>query len=142
MLGARLKKLRTSKKLTQKQLAEKINVTNVSISGYESGNRFPDTDTLKKIADYFEVSTDYLLGRSDSPQTGTALPELTSKDEQDIARKLESILGDLDSESSLAFDGEPLDDVTRELVREQIESNLRLAKQLAKQKFTPKKYKK
>ncbi|MDV6377718.1 hypothetical protein ORD22_05495 [Sporosarcina sp. GW1-11] len=42
----------------------------------------------------------------------------------------------------MAFDGEPLDDVTRELVREQIESNLRLAKQLAKKKFTPNKYKK
>ncbi|MEK4026334.1 MULTISPECIES: helix-turn-helix domain-containing protein [Sporosarcina] len=66
MLGPRLKKLRTTKKLTQKQLAEKINVTNVSVSGYESGNRFPDTDTLQRLADYFEVTTDYLLGRSDN----------------------------------------------------------------------------
>jgi len=63
MLGKRLKSLRTQNKLTQKQLAEKINVTHVSISGYESGNRSPDTDTLQKLADYFEVTTDYLLGR-------------------------------------------------------------------------------
>ena len=68
MLGSRLKKLRAIQKLTQKQLAEKINVTNVSISGYESGNRFPDTDTLQRLADYFEVSTDYLLGRTDEPK--------------------------------------------------------------------------
>lgn len=67
MLSNRLKDLRKSKKLTQKQLAEKINVTHVSISGYESGNRTPDTDTLQRLADYFEVSTDYLLGRADKP---------------------------------------------------------------------------
>ena len=65
MLGARLKKLRKAKKLTQQDLASKINVTHVSISGYESGRRSPDTDTLQKIADYFDVSVDYLLGRSD-----------------------------------------------------------------------------
>ncbi|WP_126990601.1 helix-turn-helix domain-containing protein [Candidatus Kurthia intestinigallinarum] len=66
LLGDRLKKLRKEKKLTQQDLASKINVTHVSISGYESGRRSPDTDTLQKLADYFEVSTDYLLGRSDS----------------------------------------------------------------------------
>lgn len=67
MLSTRLKALRIEKKLTQKQLAEKINVTHVSISGYESGNRSPDTDTLQRLADYFEVSTDYLLGRTNIP---------------------------------------------------------------------------
>ena len=67
MLGIRLKELRNQKKLTQKQLAEKINVTHVSISGYESGNRSPDTETLQRLADFFEVSTDYLLGRTDTP---------------------------------------------------------------------------
>lgn len=67
MLGIRLKKLRNEKKLTQKQLAEKINVTHVSISGYESGNRSPDTDTLQRLADFFGVSTDYLLGRTYNP---------------------------------------------------------------------------
>ncbi|WP_232329776.1 helix-turn-helix domain-containing protein [Sporosarcina sp. P37] len=55
-----------AKKLTQKQLADQIKVTHVSISGYENGNRYPDTDTLQRLADYFDVSTDYLLGRSDS----------------------------------------------------------------------------
>lgn len=67
MLSDRLKSLRKSKRLTQKQLAEKINVTHVSISGYESRNRSPDTDTLQRLADFFEVSTDYLLGRTDTP---------------------------------------------------------------------------
>lgn len=67
MLGPRIKKLRTNKKLTQKELADYIKVTHVSISGYESGNRHPDTETLQRLADFFGVSTDYLLGRSDTP---------------------------------------------------------------------------
>ncbi|WP_260446688.1 helix-turn-helix domain-containing protein [Listeria seeligeri] len=61
----RLKQLRLEKKLTQAELGKKINVTNVSVSGYESGNRFPDTATLEKLASFFDVTTDYLLGRSD-----------------------------------------------------------------------------
>lgn len=66
MRGDRIKQLRTAKKLTQEELGKIINVTKVSISGYENGNRTPDTDTLKKIADFFEVSTDYLLGRQEN----------------------------------------------------------------------------
>lgn len=68
MLGRRLKKLRNSIKLTQEELGKEVNVTKVSISGYENGNRSPDTETLQKIADFFDVSTDYLLGRSDNPE--------------------------------------------------------------------------
>ncbi|AST97926.1 helix-turn-helix domain-containing protein [Shouchella clausii] len=60
----RLKALRKERQLTQEQLGELINVTKVSISGYENGNRTPDTDTLRRLADVFGVSTDYLLGRS------------------------------------------------------------------------------
>jgi transcriptional regulator with XRE-family HTH domain len=66
----RLKELRYQKKLTQEQLGAKVNVTKVSISGYENGNRTPDTETLQKLADFFEVSVDYLLGRTDSPNSG------------------------------------------------------------------------
>ncbi|KIP21093.1 HTH-type transcriptional regulator immR [Anoxybacillus ayderensis] len=67
MLGDRLKRLRLEKKLTQEELGKKINVTKVSISGYENGNRTPDTETLQKLADFFNVTTDYLLGRTDDP---------------------------------------------------------------------------
>lgn len=68
LLGERLKKLRNERKITQEELGKKVNVTKVSISGYENGNRNPDTETLQKLADFFEVSTDYLLGRTDNPQ--------------------------------------------------------------------------
>lgn len=65
MLGKRLKMLRAEKKITQEELGKVVNVTKVSISGYENGNRTPDTETLQKLADFFNVSTDYLLGRAD-----------------------------------------------------------------------------
>lgn len=64
---SRLKQLRTQNKMTQEELGKKINVTKVSISGYENGNRSPDTDTLQRIAEVFNVSMDYLFGRTDAP---------------------------------------------------------------------------
>lgn len=58
MRGDRLKKLRQEKKLTQEQLGKIIHVSKVSISGYESGDRTPDTENLSRLANYFEVTTD------------------------------------------------------------------------------------
>lgn len=70
------------------------------------------------------------------------LPQLTDKNEKDIAKKLESILDSMETDTALSFDGEPMDEETKELVRAAIESNLILTKQLAKKKFTPKKHRK
>lgn len=65
MDGKRLKELRLNKKLTQEEVGKFVNVTKVSISGYENNTRSPDTETLQKLADLFKVSTDYILGRTD-----------------------------------------------------------------------------
>jgi transcriptional regulator with XRE-family HTH domain len=141
-LGNRIRNLRESENIQQNEFAKKIGVSNVVLSRYESGERKPDYETLEKIADYFEVTTDYLLGRTDSKKSdwNSKLPELTAKDEKDIAKKLENILSEMENDSAITFDGEPMDETTRELVRAQIESNLQFAKQMAKKKFTPKKY--
>lgn len=61
----RLKKLREQKKLNQTELANLLEVSNGSISKWERGDRQPDYETLEKIADIFNVTIDYLLGRSD-----------------------------------------------------------------------------
>ncbi|GJM78033.1 hypothetical protein HMSSN139_05290 [Paenibacillus sp. HMSSN-139] len=61
----RLKQLRKEHKWTQEELGAKLNLTKVSISGYENGNRTPDMDTLIKISNVFNVSIDYLVGKSD-----------------------------------------------------------------------------
>lgn len=65
MLGNRLKNLRKEKKLLQKELAIELNLSQETISLYESNKREPDYATLQKIADFFNVTTDYLLGRTD-----------------------------------------------------------------------------
>ncbi len=63
MFGDILKKLRTSKKLSQSKLSQDLGLSSSTIGMYEQGRRFPDQTTLTKIADYFDVTTDYLLGR-------------------------------------------------------------------------------
>src|SRR5690606_7237141 len=67
MRGDRLRKLRQEKRLTQEQLGKIIHVSKVSISGYENGERSPDTENLTRLANFFDVTTDYLLGRTDNP---------------------------------------------------------------------------
>lgn len=61
----RLKDLREENNLTQVELAQKFNITSQTISQYERGIRTPDFTLLNSIADYFNVSVDYLLGRTD-----------------------------------------------------------------------------
>lgn len=55
--------------LSQQKLGNEIGLARNTICQYESGNRVPDVDTLKKIADYFDVSIDYLLGREEKKYT-------------------------------------------------------------------------
>ena len=63
----RLKKLREDKGITQLKLAMDLNMNQNNISRYEKGTREVDYETLIKLADYFDVSIDYLLERTDNP---------------------------------------------------------------------------
>ena len=62
----RLKKLRKERNVSQLKLALDLNMNQNSISRYENGEREADYDTLIKLADYFDVSLDYLLGRTEN----------------------------------------------------------------------------
>lgn len=95
-------------------------------------------ETAQKIADYFGVSTDYLLGNEDSKKA----PVLTAKDERDIAKSLEAIMADLEHSGDLMFDGDPMSDEARESMRNAIELGLKAAKLLNKETYTPHKYRK
>ena len=66
----RLRELRKEKGLTTTALANIVGCSNPTITHYEKGDRKPDPDMLKKLADYFEVSVDYLLGRTDKKDFG------------------------------------------------------------------------
>ena len=63
----RLKELRLLKGISQATLAKDINTTDTSIQRYEYGQRTPPLDMLIALDDYFDVSIDYLVGRSDNP---------------------------------------------------------------------------
>lgn len=68
MFSSRLKYLREKKDLSQLELGKILNLTQQTINNYENGKREPNQEILQKIADYFKVSVDYLLGRSDDPK--------------------------------------------------------------------------
>ncbi|MDH6673188.1 DNA-binding XRE family transcriptional regulator [Paenibacillus sp. LBL] len=70
ILGPRLAELRNKRGMTQAQLATKLKKSTSTIAMWETGNRDPDSDMIVKIAIVFDVSTDYLLGRTDDPDNG------------------------------------------------------------------------
>lgn len=63
-----LKKLRLQKKKTQLQVQMDTGIEQALLSKYESGKRIPPTETLIALADYFNVSMDYIMGRTDNPE--------------------------------------------------------------------------
>lgn len=135
----RIEALRNERGISQGKLEKELGFSNGSISKWK--NSTPTFDRLKKIADYFDVSVDYLMTGKEALEKKEV--SLTPKDERDIAKRLEDTLADLESnQEALMFSGEPLDDETRELLKASLENSIRIAKINAKQKFTPKKYRK
>jgi len=84
--GRKLKMLREERKMFQSELAELLNLAPSSISMYEKDERDPDTSTVKKIAEIFNVSTDYLLGVNDTKEINEPIQIAASmKDGLDIS---------------------------------------------------------
>ena len=83
-----LKKLRTEFKISQQQLADAIGVSQQSVNKYENQDVEPDISVLIKIADYFSVSVDYLIGRI--PSHDFIVSSLT-KDEKQILSKYKTL---------------------------------------------------
>jgi transcriptional regulator with XRE-family HTH domain len=74
-LGEKIKQLRTGNKLTQMELANLIDIHYTHIGKYESNQQMPSTETIKKIADYFDVSIDYLLDDKAEATTKTTFQD-------------------------------------------------------------------
>lgn len=66
-LGDRLKELRNEKNVIQKDIAAHFSISTLAYQRYEYGDREPNLEKLIALADYFNVSLDYLVGRSDDP---------------------------------------------------------------------------
>ncbi len=89
--ATKLKQLRLAARLTQIKLAKELNVSRSCLANYESGKRFPDTDILSIISDYFKVSISYLLSEKSHASTGKNF----NNDSMDLIKEI-SATGKLD----------------------------------------------
>lgn len=96
--GKILRKLRKTNKIKIKDLANAIKLTPQAINYYESGKREPSLENLIAIADYFNVSLDYLVGRDCEAVIKSAISE-ENKETADFFRHLYSIVNELDEKS-------------------------------------------
>jgi transcriptional regulator with XRE-family HTH domain len=140
MLGEILKKLRSEKELMQKDVASALNITTSAYGFYEQGERIPNAETLEKLADYFNVSVDFLLGRTNLRNKKSEL--LNNKDKRDIEKIIEQTKNQLMENEGLMFDGEPATPEAIQSILDAMRVGLEIAKQRNKEKYTPKKYKK
>jgi transcriptional regulator with XRE-family HTH domain len=69
LFGRRLAELRNHKGMSQYELADRLQLSRGQIANYEQGTREPDFQTLIRLADFFEVSLDYMLNRTDTPNS-------------------------------------------------------------------------
>jgi transcriptional regulator with XRE-family HTH domain len=123
-LGKRLKEARRKAGYTQKEAAEKLNIGNNNLSNYERDYRDPDTDTLLKLSNLYNVSTDYLLGKD----------EVNKKDETDLLNKtINEAIQELKDEDTLLFmnDGE-FDEETARLVKKALKNGIKFIDELKK----------
>ena len=135
VMSNRISELRQKNRLTQKELADKLNINYSVLSRIETGERSVRDDELLAIADFFNVTTDYLLGRSSNPK-------LSRKNELDIHRDLEAMKENFNKGAlQMQLDGEELDDEVIQYILDNLEDALTIAKIRSKEKFTPKKYK-
>jgi len=105
-------------------MADMLGITRQAYSNYEAGKREPDHNTLRRLADFFMISIDYLLG-SDSIK---AIPEwATSKDKKDFKKMLEE-------DGDLMFDGVPIEGEDRQRIKDVLTGLFWDAKQMNKRK--------
>lgn len=127
----RIRALANQHDMSLPQLEVKLGLGNGTISRWKTSS--PNTDKLNKIADYFNVSMDYLLGRT-----------FNAKDERDIAKDLNNIMTKLSSGEAgpASYDGEPLSQEAADLFKDELEIALRRLKLINKEKYNPHKNKK
>ncbi|KGG81087.1 hypothetical protein Y919_02725 [Caloranaerobacter azorensis H53214] len=99
-IGTRIRELRKSYKLTQFELAEKLNIAQSTIGMIETNKREPSNELLVKIANFFNVSIDYLLGRTDirNPEKELTLEDELTPEEKELLKKIKE-----DPELSILF---------------------------------------
>ncbi|PST30558.1 helix-turn-helix domain-containing protein [Enterocloster lavalensis] len=137
MIYETIKALSKEKGLSINQLEKTLGLSKGSLCRIDT-NR-PSIDRLQRIADFFDVSLDYLMTGKEDPEKKET--KLTPKDERDIEKKLSETLDQIVNGDGLMFNGEIMDERTRQLLEVSLRSTMESAK-IAAKKFTPNKYKK
>lgn len=152
-LGELIKKFREENKMSLREFAKKAGLSHSYINNLENGidprsgkEVMPTIETLKKIAQAMNMELNDLLkqiGYIEAEKSREWQPQLTEKDKKDIAKTLEEWMKDLTSAEGLAFfNGEPVDEETKEYLKDSFEMILKHARLINKKKYTPKKYRK
>ncbi|GMQ58959.1 hypothetical protein AN1V17_33560 [Vallitalea sediminicola] len=112
-LKDRLKEIRITNKLNAKEFGGKFGIAESTISLYESGKRNPNKELLIKIADNFNISTDYLLGRTDNP---TPYNKKVNSNDRHIDKRLNELIEEVEKTDNLIFDGSNIDEQTKRIL--------------------------
>lgn len=97
-IGERIAQLRKSRSMSQFQLAKTLNIATSTLGMYETNKRKPNMEMLEKLADFFGVSIDYLLGR-----------ETSDKSDTDLDRAIDN---------AMSFDGKPVTEHDRKMMKQ------------------------
>ncbi|MEN0642285.1 helix-turn-helix transcriptional regulator [Alkalicoccobacillus gibsonii] len=120
-LGERLRLSRMRKRLTQKQAAEKLNISNNVLSSYERDARDPDTKILRGLSELYDVSTDFLLGLTNNPDKEDS--RNTSKLLQVFDQAVFEIKSDY--EKNIYINEDELDDETLLLIKRALKNGMK-----------------
>ena len=111
IIGTRLRELRQSAKLSQVKIAEVVGSRQSAIARFESGEAHVPAEVMIRYADYFDVSLDYIFGRTDKPQGKLYERKM----------KIEKIYPDMDKFIEMCFDpGSPINERLKETLREML----------------------
>jgi transcriptional regulator with XRE-family HTH domain len=170
--GKLLMRERENQGITQQEVSKALHITESDVDGIEEGTLPLNYELAQKYANFLDTSVQQIFIDNDMDDSLNDIPlellqhyqeqgmnesemaisyakhrqdqpyyALNGKDERDIAKMLEEMMEGLSSgNQAFSFMGEPMEDEDRELLRISLENTLRMSKQMAKKKFTPKKY--
>lgn len=120
MLGDRLVELRKKRDLRQQDVADHLHITRSTYAQYEINRRVPEYATLEKLADFFEVSIDYLVGRDNEKSFVGKVMEGRGSKEQSASDEAMDI-NDVLEEQSLRMNGKTLSEEDRKRIKDMLE---------------------
>lgn len=127
MFSQRLKLLRKEKHKTQQDMADFLKIQRSTYGEYERGRIMPPYDKIKKLADYLEVSVDYLMGTTNFRTVNDKIDTVTKREITDVSKTLTHLIEELKAADNIVrLDGVDLDEESKSLLLSSLESSLKL----------------